>query len=315
MAVLVNWFHVSFDQDVFELPSVVVPNWEAARDLCNQHRDAEMVRIRKEDQTIRVIYVTKSPSESLLVPFQISTKGPMPVLARIVEYNLIEHFSSASVQAGKDRWKAWAMQVVEQYDELGLSISVGIEAKYFGLTEPRPTSGITLNWAVKPVFDRSLAQMPMEFDYGSLPVLLKWPDTLGRCPDEILPFDQKYVGTIIERTDGPQFLVAVRDLTDQSIDARALFLDSRPDVISEIEKATGFMQGKSSIQRRILELSHALRADGRRNPAILRDQLKSALKMLDPTGRGQVAIDLKSNCSGKMWIDCRASGATRMTDV
>jgi hypothetical protein len=315
MAVLVNWFQVSFDQDTFEIPSVIVPSWIAARDLCAQDRAAETVKIQNSDDTVSVVYVTESPQKSSIVPFRVTPRGPIPVLARIVEYNFVQHFSSSSIQSGRDRWKAWATKAVERFDEAGLSISVGIEAKYFGIAEPRQTSGITLNWAVRPTFDRSLAQMPKGFDYGSFPVLLKWPTGLESCPTEILPFNQRYIGTIIEKRDDSRFLVAVRDLTEKLIDARALVLESRPDVIAGLEKMTGFPRGKTSIQRRILELSHALRADGRRNPAILRDQLKSALKMLDPTGRGQVAIDLAGNCRGRIWIDCRASGAKKMADV
>jgi hypothetical protein len=81
--------------------------------------------------------------------------------------------------------------------------------------------------------------------------------------------------------------------------------------ISALEPIVTKASGQQSIQRRILQLSHSLREDGRRNPGILRDQLQSALKIVDPAGRGEVVFRLLPNCSGKMWLNCYASGVRR----
>jgi hypothetical protein len=105
--------------------------------------------------------------------------------------------------------------------------------------------------------------------------------------------------------------IALRDETHQIIDSRALYLEARTDVISEMEQVLSRESGQPTVQRRILQLSHSLKPDGRRNPGILRDQLTSALKMLDPAGRGQASIPLAPNGAGKMWINCFATGVQR----
>jgi hypothetical protein len=142
-------------------------------------------------------------------------------------------------------------------------------------------------------------------------ILLQWPSALGTCPTELAPFDNRYLGTIVENAENGKYLVSVRDETQQVVDGRALLLEPRTDVIREMEQVLSGQSGHTSIQRRILQLSHSLKPDGRRNPGILRDQLAAALRVLDPANRGQVSIPLNPNAEGKMWINCFATGVQR----
>ena len=207
------------------------------------------------------------------------------------------------------RWGVDATREVQRVKEIGLSIRQGVSFKYFHVTDSGFKSGITLNWIVRPSFDLPLSQLPTH-SYQGYPVILQWPKESGLCPEELAPFNGRYLGTITECADAKTFRVSIRDGTIHDIDADALFLEARTDVLSEMENTVA-QRGQPSIQRRILQLSHSLKSDGRRNVGILRDQLQSALRVLDPAGRGQVSVPLFPNCDGKLWINCCATGARK----
>ena len=164
---------------------------------------------------------------------------------------------------------------------------------------------------MRPQFFLSLSELPRTHEYQGYPVILRWPESGSSCPEAIASFNGHYLGTIISKQNATTFCVLVRGRSQCDVPGSALFLEARPDVIGEVEQLVSLERGQQSIQRRILQLSHSLKKDGRRNTAILRDQLRSALKTLDPTDKGQVSVELVPNCEGKMWIDCYATGVQR----
>jgi hypothetical protein len=131
-------------------------------------------------------------------------------------------------------------------------------------------------------------------------------------PETLAPFNGRYLGTVLSRVSSTKFSVLVRDGTEQNVRGDALFAEPKADVIGDLESMLTREIGQQSIQRKILQLTHSLKPDGRRNPGILRDQLRSALKTVDPTQRGEVRITMAPNCSGTMWLNCEATGAERV---
>ena len=233
-------------------------------------------------------------------------------MARIVETNLGEHFKRAGAHISTSRWGVEATREVEKFAAAGLALRQGIHAKYFAVAEPEFRNGITINWVVRPYFFLPLAELPATHEYQGYPVILRWPAAEGACPEAIAPFNGRYFGTIISKQNATTFRVLVRDRTQCDLPGVALFLEARADVIGEVAQLVSRERGQQSIQKRILQLSHSLKKDGRRNTGILRDQLRSALKTLDPSEKGQVSIQLVPNCEGKMWIDCYATGVQRI---
>jgi hypothetical protein len=309
MAILVNWFEVTFDRKGFELPYCDVPTWEEATALVRTRGTAEIVR-SKVDGHVRLHFVTGRPAtarETESVP----THGHVSVMARIVETNLGEHFKRAGAQVATSRWGMEATREVERFPVAGVTLRQGIHAKYFAVVEPRFRNGVTLNWVVRPHFFLSVGELPSTHEYQGFPVVLRWPESEGSCLEAIAPFNGRYLGTIISKQNASTFRVLVRGRSQCDIPGAALFLEARPDVIGEIDQLASRERGEPSIQKRILQLSHSLKKDGRRNTGILRDQLQSALKTLDPSDKGQVSVQLVANCEGKMWIDCYATGVQR----
>jgi len=229
-------------------------------------------------------------------------------LARIVEFNLAEHFKETGAEVTKGRWGVEALRTVQEYEQIGLVLKQGINLKYFAVTEPQFYNGITLNWIVRPSFSSSLANLPKKHIYNGYPVILKWPVGNGTCPDNLIPFNGHYLGTILGPASKDRFTVLVRDRTEQALPADALFLEARTEVIAALEPLAAQTSGQQTIQRKILQLTHSLKADGRRNAGILRDQLHSALKVIDPASRGEVTVTLRPNCDGKLWVNCFATG-------
>jgi hypothetical protein len=309
MAILVNWFEVTFDRKHFDLPYLDAATWEESTPIVQEHRQADIVRIR-EDGRIRLYFVTGRPNSAAQVETLV-THGRIGVMARIVEKNLSEHFRSAGAHISTSRWGIEATREIQRFPAAGLVLRQGIHVKYFAVVEPGFRNGITINWVVRPHFFLPIAELPNSHGYGGYPVILRWPASAGACPEGIAPFNDRYLGTIISKPAANSFRVLVRDRSQFDVDGTALFLEARPDVIGEVEQLVSRDRGQQSIQRRILQLSHSLKPDGRRNTGILRDQLRSALKTLDPSEKGQVSIQLLPNCDGKMWIDCYATGVQR----
>jgi hypothetical protein len=310
MAILVNWFEVTFSRKDFELPYMDSDTWEESTKLRAQYPEAETVRTRLENNTIRIYFVTSTPSKDPATDI-VPVYGPRGVLARIIEYNLAKHFEASGASVVSGQWGVEATQEVQHFPDIGLMISQGIHLQYFAVTQAKFRNGITLNWIIRPTFVLPLAKLPSDHAYDGYPVILRWPLSLGTCPEELAPFDQRYAGTIISRENLQAFQVLLRDRTVYEVSAEALFLEARTDVLNEMERIVTRTSGQPSIQRRILQLSHSLKSDGRRNPGILRDQLRSALSVLDPSDRGQMNIPLLPNCSGQLWVNCYATGAQR----
>ena len=311
MAILVNWFEVTFDRKDITLPFLTCSSWDESTPIVERYPAMEIVRVRGTDQTIRLYFVTGQPEGDVQTE-TMSQAGPRPVAARLIEYNLAKHFEKSGARVVVNhRWGINATREVQQFAAIGLTIHQGINAKYFAVTEPRLQHGITLNWITPPFFMLPVSQLPPSRSYDGFPVLLQWPKALGECPKEIATFDHHYLGTIIESANGGCYRVSVRDQSQQVVDGRALFLEPKTDVLAEMEQVLTRQSGHVSMQRRILQLSHSLKPDGRRNPGILRDQLASALRVLDPADRGQVSIPLSPNAEGKMWISCFATGVQR----
>lgn len=311
MAILVNWFEVNFDRQEFALPFVDAKDWDSSTEILNLHPGIEIVRTHQEDGTIRLFFVTGTPTNCSSDTTIVAVRGHQSVLARIIEHNLGVFFAAASARVVADRWGVEITREVQRFDQIGLTIDQGIVAKYFAVTEPSWHNGITLNWVVRPYFTIPLSRMPDNIKYDGFPVLLKWPVAPEECPEPLRPYNNHYLGTIVERHGPTVFQVAVRDHSLHEVTADALYLEPRAEVWAELESAAAKETGQLSIQRRILQLSHSLRPDGRRNPGILRDQLVSALRLIDPSDRGQVGIPLVPNCEGKMWINCYATGAQK----
>jgi hypothetical protein len=309
MAILVNWFEVTFDRKQFELPYRDVATWEESTAILRENRDADIVR-SKLDEGVRLYFVTGQPS-TVAEAETIEPRRHINIMARIVEKNLGEHFRRSGAHVRTSRWGMEATREVQKFEAAGLVLRQGIHAKYFAVVEPRFRNGITINWVVRPHFFLPVAELPAIHEYQGYPVILRWPTDEGSCPDAIAPFNERYLGTIIARQNATTFRVLVRDRSQIDVPGAALFLEARPDVIGEVEQLVSRERGQQSIQKRILQLSHSLKNDGRRNNAILRDQLRSALKTLDPSDKGQVSVQLVPNCEGKMWIDCYATSVQR----
>ncbi len=311
MAILVNWFEVTFDRKDLSLPVLPSPSWEESTAVLDQYHAAEVVRIRQPDNSIRLYFITGTPhgdSSTETVPLA----GARTIAARLIEYNLAKHFEKQGARVQfNHRWGVNATRQVQEFPRIGLALHQGINAKYFAVTDPRFQHGITLNWITPPFFTIPISQLPNSRSYDGFPVLLHWPQALGECPKQIACYDHHYLGTIIEAAGQGAYRVSVRDQSQQVVDGRALFLEPKTDVLAEMETVLTPASGQVSIQRRILQLSHSLKPDGRRNPGILRDQLASALKVLDLSDRGQVSIPLQPNAEGKMWINCYATGVQR----
>ena len=309
MALLVNWFEIRFERKSFDLPFLEFATWEESSGLRDQHPGAELVRGETETGSVRGYFVAgNGPGTSNA---NVSVFGFHGLAARIIEYNVAEHFRTGGAEVIRGRWGVDILRDVHRFDEIGLVLKQGINLKHFPVTHPETHHGITLKWIVRPQFDRSLADLPQSHSYDGYPVILRWPTQAGDCPEALAPFNQHYLGTLLERKGKDRFSVLVRDRTEQDVRADALFLEARTDVISGLEPVVTKTSGQQSIQRRILQLSHSLRADGRRNPGILRDQLQSALKVVDPSGRGEVVFRLLPNCLGKMWLNSYATGVRR----
>jgi hypothetical protein len=309
MAILVNWFEVTFDRKEFDLPYRDADTWEASTAILRDKHTADVVRSKLEDR-VRLYFVTGKPNGAAESE-TISTHGHINIMARIVEKNLGQHFDDAGAHVTTGRWGMEATREVERFPPAGLVLRQGIHAKYFAVVEPGFRNGITINWVVRPYFFLPVGELPSQHAYQGYPVILRWPQSQGSCPKSIGPFNERYLGTIISRLNAETFRVLVRDRSQVDVPGSVLFLEARPDVIGEVEQLVSRERGQQSIQRRILQLSHSLKSDGRRNTAILRDQLRSALKTLDPSEKGQVSVRLLPNCEGKMWIDCYATGVQR----
>ena len=309
MAILVNWFEVTFDRKQFELPYCDVATWEESTAILRENRTADIVR-SKLDDGVRLHFVTGRPN-TVAEAETIETRGHINIMARIVEKNLGEHFRRSGAHVTTSRWGMEATREVQKFEEAGLALRQGIHAKYFAVVEPGFRNGITINWVVRQHFFLPVIELPAVHEYQGYPVILRWPTAEGPCPEAIAPFNERYLGTIISKQNATTFRVLVRDRSQIDVIGAALFLEARPDVIGEVEQLVSRERGQQSIQKRVLQLSHSLKADGRRNTGILRDQLRSALKTLDPSDKGQVSVQLVPNCEGKMWIDCYATGVQR----
>jgi len=307
VALLVNWFEIRFDHKSFDLPYIDSPRWEDSTDLLAAYPEAQIARVKLESGEVRTYFVTGAPQTNSKTE-DVSVHRFQHVLRRIVEFNLACHFEQTDAEITRGRWGVDVVRTVQQFEPIGLVLKQGINIKYFAVTDPKFSNGVTLNWIVRSSFERSLAELPKTHRYDGYPVILKWPVSAGECPGAIAPFDRHYLGTVLGQSQRGDFTILVRDGTKQDVRPDALFLEARTDVISAIEPIVTRESGQQSIQRRILQLSHSLKSDGRRNPGILRDQLQSALKLVDPSGRGEVAISLRPNCTGKMWLNCYATG-------
>jgi hypothetical protein len=305
VALLVNWFEIRFSHKVFSLPFLDSPTWEDSTASVATYPDAQVARQTLEDGTVRAYFISGKPNNDWT---EVSIHGSQNILARIVEFNLAEHFKQTGAEVKKGRWGVDALRTIQEYEQIGLVLKQGVNLKYFAVTEPQFYNGITLNWIVRPSFSRSLANLPKKHIYNGYPVILKWPAANGTCPDNLIPFNGHYLGTILSPASNNRFTVLVRDRTEQTVPADALFLEARTEVIAALEPLAAQTSGQQTIQRRILQLTHSLKSDGRRNPGILRDQLHSALRVIDPASRGEVTVNLQPNCEGKLWVNCFATG-------
>ena len=306
MALLVNWFEIRFERKSFDLPYLEFATWEESSGVRDQNPGAEIVGVETATGSVRSYFVTgegPEPSTDAVSIFRYHG-----LAARIIEYNTAEHFRSSGAEVARGRWGVDVLRDVHRFNEIGLVLKQGINLKYFPVSDSDTPHGVTLKWIVRPQFERALAHLPQAHRYDGYPVILRWPTQDNDCPEALAPFNQHYLGVVLARSGKDRFSVLIRDRTEQKVRADALFLEPRADVISALEPVVTKASGQQSIQRRILQLSHSLREDGRRNPAILRDQLQSALKVVDSAGRGEVVFRLLPNCSGKMWLNCYASG-------
>jgi hypothetical protein len=309
MALLVNWFEIRFERRSFDLPFLEFATWEESSGLKDQNPEAEVVRVEAETGSVRSYFVAgEAPGTSTAT---VSVFGFHGLTARIIEYNVAGHFGAGGAEVIRGRWGVDVLRDVHRFDEIGLVLKQGINLKHFPVTDSETRHGITLKWIVRPQFERALADLPQGHSYDGYPVILRWPTKADDCPEALAPFNQHYLGTVLARKGKDCFSVLIRDRTEQDVRADALFLEARADVISALEPVITKASGQQSIQRRILQLSHSLRTDGRRNPGILRDQLRSALKIVDPSGLGEVVFPLLPNCSGRMWLNCYATGVRR----
>jgi len=91
MAILVNWFEVTFDRKEITLPFLTCPSWEASTSIIERYPDMEVVRVRQADQTIRLYFITGRP-EGEASEETMSLGGPRAIAARLIEHNLAKHF-------------------------------------------------------------------------------------------------------------------------------------------------------------------------------------------------------------------------------
>jgi len=309
MALLLNWFEIRFERKSFDLPFLEFATWEESSSLRDQNPEAEVVRVKVETGSVRGYFV--AGDEGGTITATVSVFGFHGLAARIIEYNIARHFGAGGAEVIRGRWGVDVLRDVHRFDEIGLLLKQGINLKHFPVTDSETLHGITLKWIVRPQFERPLAELPQSHRYDGYPVILRWPAQANDCPEALAPFNQHYLGTILARKGKDRFSVLIRDRTQQDVRADALFLEARTDLIGALEPIVTKASGQQSIQRRILQLSHSLRTDGRRNPGILSDQLRSALKIVDPLGRGEVVFHLLPNCSGKMWLNTYATGVRR----
>src|SRR6266496_2239580 len=60
MAILVNWFEVTFDRKDITLPVLTCSSWEESTPILDHYPATEIVRVRQPDQSIRLYFVTVS---------------------------------------------------------------------------------------------------------------------------------------------------------------------------------------------------------------------------------------------------------------
>src|SRR5205823_13409728 len=102
MAILVNWFEVTFDRKQFELPYCDVATWEESTAILRENRTADIVR-SKLDDGVRLHFVTGRPN-TVAEAETIETRGHINIMARIVEKNLGEHFRRSGAHVTTSRW-------------------------------------------------------------------------------------------------------------------------------------------------------------------------------------------------------------------
>src|SRR6266853_297926 len=168
MALLVNWFEVRFDHKTFELPYVDSPTWEDSTNVLHAHPEAQIARVRLESDEVRAYFVTGDPPPNGRM--EISVFGIQNLSARIVEYNFARHLELTGSEVSRGRWGVDAIRNVQRFEQIGLALKQGINVKYFPVTEPQTRNGVTLNWIVRPVFERSLAELPQTHKYDGYPV-------------------------------------------------------------------------------------------------------------------------------------------------
>jgi hypothetical protein len=186
MAILVNWFEVTFDRKEFTLPFLSCATWDESTPILRQYPEARIVRSRQQDGTIRLYFITGTPvvdHSTEAVP----SAGMMSVAARLIESNLGKYFEDQGTRVSSSHWGTEITREVQSFSPIGLTIQQGIHAKYFADLEPKFRHGITLNWIVRPIFTLSIADLPATKNYDGLPVLLRWPESLGPCPNELAP--------------------------------------------------------------------------------------------------------------------------------
>src|SRR6266496_1706823 len=169
MAILVNWFEVTFDRKDITLPVLTCSSWEESTPILNHYPATEIVRVRQPDQSIRLYFVTGQP-EGTFSTDTIPLAATRSISARLIEYNLAKHFEKSGARVVfSHRWGVNATREAQQFSPIGLTIHQGINANYFAVTEPRLQHGITLNWITPTFFTLPVSQLPTSRSYDGFP--------------------------------------------------------------------------------------------------------------------------------------------------
>lgn len=302
---ILNSFPVEVHPSKLLLPFLEFESWEAS----TSERDKSYSKFRTHryaqpevsaQRRIRLVLLSGPAPPPQIQSAEIDT-GDVPKLAAIlIENSLSNHLESRGMIIKRGKFERLALRRVEASTGQLVHVYSGISFRARRPFRSQPNAfTLSAQWVARAVFSETLANTTIQRLAPGLGVLYT---PKGRSKEELLQFQNQYVGHVRQITPPNHAEITCRDNVRRSIPLDDLTLEASPEALRRYEQMTGSQQQPSRLWRRLQQLSKVLTNEGRRNPSVLRDRLDSIRSVLGGFSKEQLVLPLATYVEGTVSI-------------
>jgi hypothetical protein len=312
-----NAFRAHFPLRDVDLPVLTSPSWEASTQLLRTNFGGfEVARDQRADGSVRLAALSGPPDVSL-ERTTLNIEEEDLIGRRLIELAVAQYGQTLGMRVSSGRFDTSVLRPAPEIHTDAFEVSCGISAKAKRPFASEPASFYLLvNWIVRATFTKDLTDSALRAMSVGCGVLFRPRRPIHELTPELKKFRGRFLGHVREIKGSAEAVVLCRDDALRLLPCDELVLEASPSAIREYELRTGATSGPKSAWYRIQELAFVFTAQGRRNPAVLKDRL-NAIRNFLPTGSptGSISLPLPKLVGGEVIIDFQPSVVPVATHV